>query len=215
MTQQRSEGSTGEGRGAGGEAALTGLCRIMDTLFFCSIMLKSWRRSGAMFLSRRYSGLFSSTLSKYLSLWGAVVGGGEVTTAAWVSPFMVESSRFLQNKNERKYCFWISISQRAHPPDKHICNVRASPPAHRSHDVGGFFVALPTSPLHPAPANGLSRLASFFSSNRTLNKAAMFSPNLKDQTVQTWQDSLKPGHCPTTVLFWRNLIYVIFLRKFQ
>lgn len=63
----------------------------MDTLFFCSIMLKSWRRSGAMFLSRKYSGLFSSTLSKYRSLCGAVVGGGEVTTAARESPFMAQS----------------------------------------------------------------------------------------------------------------------------
>lgn len=43
---------------------LTGLCRIMETLFRCSIMLKSCRRSGAMFLSLWYSGLLSSTRSK-------------------------------------------------------------------------------------------------------------------------------------------------------
>lgn len=47
----------------------------MDTLFFCSIMLKSWRRSGAMFPSCRYSKLFSSTLSTSLceGLWSGVV----------------------------------------------------------------------------------------------------------------------------------------------
>lgn len=77
-----------EGTKEGGRATLTGLCRIMDTLFFCSIMLKSCRRSGAMFLSRKYSGSLSSTRSKYLSLCGAVVGGGEVTTAARPSPFI-------------------------------------------------------------------------------------------------------------------------------
>lgn len=80
---------------------LTGLWRIMETLFFCSIILKSWRRSGAMFLSRKYSGLFSSTLSKYLSLWGAV-GGGEVTTSALDSPFIIlfqQSYRRQKNKN--------------------------------------------------------------------------------------------------------------------
>lgn len=43
---------------------LTGLWRIMETLFLCSIMLKSCRKSGAMFLSRWYSGLLSSTRSK-------------------------------------------------------------------------------------------------------------------------------------------------------
>lgn len=68
---------------------LTGLCRIMETLFLCSIMLKSCRRSGAMFLSLWYSGLLSSTRSKYRSLWGAVVGGGAVTTPAPDSPFIL------------------------------------------------------------------------------------------------------------------------------
>lgn len=52
-----------------------------------------------MFLSRKYSGLFSSTLSKYLSLCGAVVGGGEVTTAARVSPFIAQSFSAPQGAN--------------------------------------------------------------------------------------------------------------------
>ena len=77
----------------------------MDTLFFCSIILKSWRRSGAMFLSRKYSGLFSSTLSKYLSLWGAVVGGGEVTTAAWVSPFIAQSFQVPTESKQKTVLF--------------------------------------------------------------------------------------------------------------
>lgn len=69
--------------------SLTGLCSIMETLFLCSIMLKSCRRSGAIFLSLWYSGLLSSTRSKYRSLWGAVVGGGAVTTPAPDSPFIL------------------------------------------------------------------------------------------------------------------------------
>lgn len=87
---------------------LTGLCSIMETLFFCSIMLKSCRRSGAMFLSLWYSGLLSSTRSKYRSLWGAVVGGGAVTTPAPESPFIMgcppvaggKENWYLSNKQE-------------------------------------------------------------------------------------------------------------------
>jgi hypothetical protein len=67
---------------------LTGLCRIWVTRFLCSIILKSCRRSGDMFLSRRYSGSLSLIRSKYLSLWGMLGGGGVVTTAGLVSELM-------------------------------------------------------------------------------------------------------------------------------
>lgn len=43
---------------------LTGLWRIMVTRFFCSIMLKSCRRSAAMFRARRYSGSSSAKPSR-------------------------------------------------------------------------------------------------------------------------------------------------------
>lgn len=142
------------------KASLTGLCRIMDTLFFCSIILKSWRRSGAMFLSRKYSGLFSSTLSKYRSLWGAVVGGGEVTTAARVSPFIAQSfSVPTESKYKKVLCLNQRpiISSQAHQPDKHnlqrenimsdwvgaiMCEASLWPRRHRAHQPS------PTLPLN-------------------------------------------------------------------
>lgn len=48
-----------------GLGPLTGLWRIMVTRFFCSIMLKSWRRSAAMFRARRYSGSSSAKPPRY------------------------------------------------------------------------------------------------------------------------------------------------------
>lgn len=56
------------------------------------------------------------------------------------------------------------ISQRAQQPDKHICSVRTSLPDHRSHDVGGFFVALADQPSPPCTSQWhFSSLPLFFS----------------------------------------------------
>ena len=68
---------------------LTGLCKIWVTRFLCSIILKSCRRSGDMFLSLMYSGSFSLMRSKYLSLWGMLGGGGVVTTPWLASELML------------------------------------------------------------------------------------------------------------------------------
>lgn len=59
----------GAGLGTGGPArgqGLTGLCRIIVTRFFCSMRLKSWRRSPAPLRARRNSG----------SSWGGQRGPG-------------------------------------------------------------------------------------------------------------------------------------------
>lgn len=73
---------------------LTGLCKIWVTRFLCSIILKSCRRSGDMFLSLMYSGSFSLMRSKYLSLWGMLGGGGVVITPWLASELMLQACRF-------------------------------------------------------------------------------------------------------------------------
>lgn len=60
-----------------GQTPLTGLCRIMVTRFFCSIRLKSCRRSAARLRRRMYSGSSSEKRSKYCCLCG---GGGEAAS---------------------------------------------------------------------------------------------------------------------------------------